>query len=130
VSASMRAICRSTRRRIASVSTATRVRGRVGSTGSVCGNLNARSLAESPSTRHLWPWRHRRHGDVAPREAIRIIYSATHSCAEGAGAAALAAVIKERERLQGRRVAVILSGQNIDRPWMQTVLAGDTPRVG
>jgi hypothetical protein len=25
---------------------------------------------------------------------------------------------------------VILSGQNIDRPWMQTVLAGDTPRVG
>src|ERR1700719_1264865 len=51
-------------------------------------------------------------------EAIRIIYSATHSCAEGAGAAALAAVTKERERLQGRRVAVILSGQNIDRPWM------------
>jgi hypothetical protein len=39
-------------------------------------------------------------------------------------------VIKERERLQGRRVAVIQSGQNIDRPWMQTVLAGDTPRVG
>jgi threonine dehydratase len=63
-------------------------------------------------------------------EAIRIVYSATHGCAEGAGAAALAAVIKERERLQGRRVAAILSGQNIDRPWMQTVLAGDTPRVG
>jgi threonine dehydratase len=62
-------------------------------------------------------------------EAIRIIYSATHNCAEGAGAAALAALIKERERLQGRRAAVILSGQNIDRPWMQTVLAGDTPRV-
>ena len=62
-------------------------------------------------------------------EAIRILYSATHNCAEGAGAAALAALIKERERLQGRRAAVILSGQNIDRPWMQTVLAGDTPRV-
>jgi len=38
-------------------------------------------------------------------------------------------LIKERERLQGRRAAVILSGQNIDRPWMQAVLAGDTPRV-
>jgi threonine dehydratase len=63
-------------------------------------------------------------------EAIRTIYSATHNCAEGAGAGALAAVIKERERLRGQRVAVILSGQNIDRPWMQTVLAGDTPRVG
>jgi threonine dehydratase len=60
-------------------------------------------------------------------EAIRIIYSATHNCAEGAGAAALAALIKERERLQGRRAAVILSGQNIDRAWMQTVLAGGTP---
>ena len=30
-------------------------------------------------------------------EAIRTIYSATHNCAEGAGAAALAAVIKERD---------------------------------
>ena len=63
-------------------------------------------------------------------EAIRIIYSATHSCAEGAGAAALAALIKERELLQGRRVAVIVSGQNIDRAWMQIVLAGGTPQVG
>ena len=62
-------------------------------------------------------------------EAIRIIYGATHSCAEGAGAAAMAALMKERERLRGRRVAVILTGQNIDRGWMQTVLAGGTPRM-
>jgi threonine dehydratase len=62
-------------------------------------------------------------------EAIRIIYSATHNCAEGAGAAALAALIKERGRLQGRPAAVIMSGQNIDRAWMETVLAGGTPRV-
>jgi threonine dehydratase len=62
-------------------------------------------------------------------EAIRILYSATHSCAEGAGAAALAALIKERAQLTGRRVAVIVTGQNIDRPWMATVLAGGTPRV-
>ena len=34
-------------------------------------------------------------------EAIRILYSTTHSFAKGAGAAALAALIKERERLQG-----------------------------
>jgi threonine dehydratase len=63
-------------------------------------------------------------------EAIRSIYSATHNCAEGAGAAALAALIKERAELQGRRAAVILTGQNIDRAWMQIVLAGGTPRVG
>jgi threonine dehydratase len=62
-------------------------------------------------------------------ESIRSIYSATHNCAEGAGAAALAALMKERAELQGRRVAVILTGQNIDRAWMQTVLAGGTPRV-
>ena len=60
-------------------------------------------------------------------EAIRILYSATHNGAEGAGAASLAALMKERDRLQGRRVAVILTGQNIDRSWMQTVLAGGTP---
>jgi len=63
-------------------------------------------------------------------EAMRILFSDTHSCAEGAGAAALAALIKERDRLRGRRAAVILSGQNIDRSWMAAVLAGTTPRVG
>src|SRR4029077_719077 len=62
-------------------------------------------------------------------EAIRTIYTATHNCAEGAGAAALAALIKERSTLQGRRAAVILTGQNIDRDWMQTVLSGETPKV-
>jgi len=60
-------------------------------------------------------------------EAIRAIYTATHNCAEGAGAAALAALMKERAQLQGRRAAVILSGQNIDCAWMQVVLAGRTP---
>ena len=62
-------------------------------------------------------------------EAIRVIYSATHNCAEGAGAAALAALVKDRERPHGP-AAVILSGQNIDRTWMQNVLAGTTPTVG
>jgi threonine dehydratase len=63
-------------------------------------------------------------------EAIRILFTDTHNCAEGAGAAALAALIKEREHLQGRRAAVILTGQNIDRALMAEVLAGRTPQVG
>ena len=63
-------------------------------------------------------------------EAIRLLFMATHNCAEGAGAAALAALIKERARMSMRRVAVVLTGQNIDRSWMQTVLSGNTPRVG
>jgi threonine dehydratase len=62
-------------------------------------------------------------------EAIRILFSDTHSCAEGAGAASLAALMQERDRLRGRRVAVILSGGNIDRSWMASVLNGDTPCV-
>jgi threonine dehydratase len=61
--------------------------------------------------------------------AIRILFSDTHSCAEGAGAASLAALMQERERLRGRRIAVILSGGNIDRSWMASVLNGDTPCV-
>src|SRR5262249_50778454 len=62
-------------------------------------------------------------------EAIRVMFAATHSLAEGAGAAALAGLIKERGRLNGRRAAVILSGQNFDRAMAQTVLNGGTPQV-
>jgi threonine dehydratase len=67
--------------------------------------------------------------DDAIAEAIRVLYSDTHTLAEGAGAAAFAALIKEREKQRGKRVAVIVSGQNIDRPWMATVLNGGTPQV-
>jgi threonine dehydratase len=62
-------------------------------------------------------------------EAIRVLYSDTHTLAEGAGAAAFAALMRERDAMRGKRVGVIVSGQNIDRPWMQTVLAGGTPAV-
>ncbi len=60
-------------------------------------------------------------------EAIRILFTDSHTTAEGAGAAALAALMKERAAQRGRRVAVVVSGQNIDRALMQTVLAGATP---
>ncbi len=66
-------------------------------------------------------------GEIA--EAIRILFTDTHTLAEGAGAAALAGLIQERARHAGRRVGVILTGQNIDRAWMQIVLSGGTPRV-
>jgi threonine dehydratase len=47
--------------------------------------------------------------------AIAAIFQCTHNCAEGAGAAGFAAILKERERLKGRKVAAVLSGGNIDR---------------
>ncbi len=47
-------------------------------------------------------------------EAIRVLLSDTHNLAEGAGAAALAALMKEKEQNRGKRVAVVLSGGNAD----------------
>ena len=46
--------------------------------------------------------------------AIRAYWTDTHNLAEGAGAAALAAAMKERSRLKGRKVGLVLSGGNID----------------
>jgi threonine dehydratase len=63
-------------------------------------------------------------------EAIGIYFTDTHTLAEGAGAAPLAALLKERARMQGRRVGLIMSGQNIDRTAMRDVLAGCVPGWG
>jgi threonine dehydratase len=59
------------------------------------------------------------------RRAMRILFSDTHNIAEGAGAAALAAALQERDRVAGERVAVIQSGGNIDRTLFAEVLAED-----
>lgn len=47
-------------------------------------------------------------------EAMRTLFVCTHNLAEGAGAAAWAAAWKERESLTGQRVAVVLTGGNVD----------------
>ncbi|HLY46558.1 MAG TPA: threonine dehydratase [Stellaceae bacterium] len=57
------------------------------------------------------------------RRAMRLLFSATHNLAEGAGAAAFAAALQERDRLAGKRAAVILSGGNIDRALFAQILA-------
>jgi threonine dehydratase len=62
--------------------------------------------------------------------AIRIYHEDTHNLAEGAGAAALAALASDRDRVRGRKAAVILSGGNIDRPVAACVLDGRTPSLG
>ncbi|HEX9167353.1 MAG TPA: threonine dehydratase [Roseiarcus sp.] len=46
--------------------------------------------------------------------AIRAYWTDTHNLAEGAGAAALAAAMKERSHLKGRKAGLVLSGGNID----------------
>jgi threonine dehydratase len=68
-------------------------------------------------------------GEDEIAEAIRIYYTATHNIAEGAGAAPLAALLKERDRMANRRVALILSGGNIDTEMLRILLDGRTPIV-
>jgi threonine dehydratase len=52
--------------------------------------------------------------DAQVASAMRLLFQATHNVAEGAGAAALAAVIAERESLRGKRIGIVLSGGNVD----------------
>ena len=59
--------------------------------------------------------------------SIRAYYDDTHNLAEGAGAAPLAGLCQESQRMAGKRVGVILCGGNIDQPVFQQVLAGTTP---
>jgi len=66
--------------------------------------------------------------DIA--EAMRLLYRHTHNVAEGAGAAAFAALMRERERQAGRKIGVILTGGNIDADVLQTVLGGGVPGLG
>ena len=58
---------------------------------------------------------------------MRPHFTDTHNVAEGAGAAALAGLMKERERMEGKRVALIQSGGNIDREKYAGVLQATGP---
>jgi len=65
--------------------------------------------------------------------AMRALYEDTHNVAEGAGAAALAALLQELRddgelhNARDLRVAVILTGGNVDSEIFATVLQGKTP---
>lgn len=56
--------------------------------------------------------------------AIRAIFADTHNVAEGAGAAAFAAAMQEKDSLVGLRVGVALTGGNVDSAMLAPVLAG------
>jgi threonine dehydratase len=58
--------------------------------------------------------------DAEIAAAIRSYWTATHNLAEGAGAAPLAALVKERTHQAGRRVGLVLSGGNIDLDLFRT----------
>lgn len=62
-------------------------------------------------------------------DAMRAYFEDTHHVVEGAGAAALAALLQEKHLYGGKRVAVIASGGNIERARYERVLNGATPIV-
>lgn len=57
------------------------------------------------------------------RRAILIYLQETHDLAEGAGATPLAAALKLKERLQGKKVVLVLSGGNLSLAQLREVLA-------
>ena len=73
-------------------------------------------------------WRHVsrvvRVTDDEVADAIRTAYDDTHNLAEGGGAASIAAMLKEKGLLKGKRVAVVMSGGNVDREVYAEVLRG------
>ena len=54
--------------------------------------------------------------------AMRAIFTDTHNVAEGAGAAAFAAALQEKNQLAGQNVGLALTGGNVDAPVFAEVL--------
>jgi threonine dehydratase len=55
-------------------------------------------------------------------EGVRLALRATHNLAEGAGSASLAAAMKLRDQLAGRKVVCVMSGGNIDRATLARII--------
>jgi threonine dehydratase len=58
------------------------------------------------------------------KAAMRAFFSDTHNVAEGAGAAPLAALLKEKDKMAGKKVGLVLSGGNVDTEIYRDILAG------
>jgi threonine dehydratase len=59
-------------------------------------------------------------------EGVRLALRTTHNLAEGAGAASLAAAVKLRDSLAGRKVVCVMSGGNIDQTTLARIVASRT----
>ena len=62
--------------------------------------------------------------------AIRAYWTDTHNLAEGAGAAAFAAALQEKQKIRGKRVGLILSGGNIDFDLFRRWVVGEAVTGG
>jgi len=60
-------------------------------------------------------------------QAMRHYFTDTHHVIEGAGACTLAALLKEKQTMRGKKTAVIASGGNVDAKLYRSILSGWTP---
>ncbi|MEZ1318774.1 threonine dehydratase [Pseudomonas fluorescens] len=101
--------------------------------GKLCETASANTFADGLAVRKPIPEAFDIYGAAASRmvavdddqiaEAMRVYYTDTHNLAEGAGAAALAALMQERDAMAGKKVGVILSGGNVDRSVYANIIA-------
>ena len=63
-------------------------------------------------------------------QAVNAFLELQKTVAEGAGAAGLAALLAEPERFKGRRVALVLSGGNIDPRLLASIMTRELAREG
>ena len=63
-------------------------------------------------------------------DAINLLLDIEKTVAEGAGAAALAAVLQEPERFAGRKVGLVITGGNIDPRFLASVIMHGLVRSG
>jgi threonine dehydratase len=64
--------------------------------------------------------------DAEVTAAMRAFFTDTHNVVEGAGAASLAAAVKESPALKGKRVAVVATGGNVDHDVFARVLSAQS----
>ena len=69
-------------------------------------------------------------GEPALERAVNMYLNKARVLAEGAGAAGLAAVISDRRRFEGRKIATVLCGGNIDTRLLSSLLLRDLARSG
>jgi threonine dehydratase len=69
-------------------------------------------------------------GELDLEQAVLLYLEIEKTVAEGAGAAALAALMRHRERFAGRKVGVVLSGGNIDGLVLASIIERGLARSG
>jgi len=69
-------------------------------------------------------------GEIEIEEAIQLFLESQRIIAEGAGAAPLAALMKNKEAFQGKSVGLVVSGGNIDSRMLSSILMRGLAREG